>query len=159
VARPAYRFAEPRSTVLIRRSILAVILVLMPLFAVSSYRAYVQIKSLDLAVPDSVLRDGGRVDAHVVSWGRTFVQLRIELIQGSRVDTLAVKEVPRNWDPVFDFRLRRDSLSVTLTPGDLARFEPGPALVRAAARGSMQWLREPPPQVRERAVVIAGATR
>jgi hypothetical protein len=159
LARPAYRFAEPRSTVLIRRSILAILLVLMPLFAISSYRAYVQIKSFDLAVPDSLLRDGGRIDAHVVSWARTFVQLRIELIQGHRVDTLAIKEVPRNWDPVFDFRPRRDSLTVTLTPQMLERFQPGPALVRAAARGSMQWLREPPPQVRERAVLIAGAAR
>jgi hypothetical protein len=159
VARPAYPFAEPTSTVLIRRGILAVLLVLMPLFAMSSYRAYVQIKSFDLAVPDTVLGEGGRVDAHVVSWARTFVQLRIELIQGARVDTLAIKEVPRNWDPVFDFRPRRDSLTVTLTPQVLARFQPGPALVRAAARGSMQWLREPPPQVRERVVVITGAAR
>jgi hypothetical protein len=136
-----------------------VLLVLMPLFAMSSYRAYVQIKSFDLAVPDTVLGDGGRIDTHVVSWGRTFVQLRIELIQGPRVDTLAVKEVPRNWDPVFDFRPSQDSLTATLTPRVLARFQPGPALVRAAARGSMQWLREPPPQVRERSVLIAGPAR
>jgi hypothetical protein len=97
---------------------------------------------------------GATVRANVESWGRTFVELRIELIQGERAETLALKEVPRNWDPVFDFRPRRDSLVAVLSPERLARFEPGAALVRVTARGSKQWLREPPPQVRERGVVI-----
>jgi hypothetical protein len=149
-----YRFGEPRSTILIKRTLLAAILVLFPFFAMSSYRAWVQIKSLALAAPDSVLRGGATVQATVESWGRTFVELRIELMQGERAETLAIKEVPRNWDPVFDFRFRRDSLVVEFTPERLAHFEAGPALVRATARGSMQWLREPPPQARERAVVI-----
>jgi hypothetical protein len=148
------RFGEPRSTILIKRAILAVILVLLPFFAMSSYRAWVQIKSLALLLPDSVLRDGATVQANVESWGRTFVELRIELIQGQRAETLAIKEVPRNGDPVFDVRSRRDSLVVTVAREGLARFKAGPALVRATARGSMQWLREPPPQVRARAVVI-----
>lgn len=159
MSRDAYPFAEPTSTKLIRRGILTVILVLMPLFAASSYRAWVQIKRLDLVVPDTVLRDGATLHAHVVSWGRTFVELRVELIQNQRADTLAIKEVPKNGDPVFDFRPRRDSLVVALTAARLAGFQPGPALVRVTARGSMQWLREPPPHVRERAVVIAGAAR
>lgn len=151
---PAYRFGEPRSTIRIKRAILIVILVLMPLFAMSSYRAYVQIKNLELHVSGAVLRDGAMLQAKVESWARTFVELRVELIQGQRAETLAIKEVPRNRDPVFDPRPRRDSLVVVLSPERLAHFEPGRALVRATARGSMQWLREPPPQVRERAVTI-----
>ncbi len=154
---PTYRFGEPRSTILIKRAILLVILVLLPFFAMSSYRAYVQIKGLDLVVPDSALHDGVVVLAKVESWARTYVELRIELIQGERAETLAIKEVPRNWDPVFDPRPKRDSLTVALTSRRMARFQPGPALVRATARGSMQWLREPPPRVLERAVVIPRA--
>lgn len=154
-----FRYGEPRSTVLIKRAILIVILVLLPPFAMSSYRAYVQIRDLELQVPDSVLRDGATVRANVESWARTFVEVRIELLQGAHAETLAIKEVPRNWDPVFDPRPRKDSLTAAMSAERLARFEPGPGLVRATARGSMQWLREPPPMVRERAVIIERAPR
>ena len=37
----------------------------------------------------------------------------------------------------------------------LERFRPGPATLRATGLGSSQWLRVPPPEVRERYVEIA----
>jgi hypothetical protein len=36
----------------------------------------------------------------------------------------------------------------------LARFEPGTATLRATAVGRPQWLRVPPPTVREQPVII-----
>jgi hypothetical protein len=43
---------------------------------------------------------------------------------------------------------------VVLAPEQLARFLSGPATVRATATGRRQWLRLPPPTVREAAVDI-----
>ena len=45
-------------------------------------------------------------------------------------------------------------MAVVVTPELLGRFEPGAALVRATAHGRSQWLRTPPPEVREVAIEI-----
>jgi hypothetical protein len=65
-----------------------------------------------------------------------------------------VRQVPKNRDAATDPRPRRDSLAVVLTPELLEGFRVGPVLVRAVARGRPQWLREPPPTVREAALKI-----
>ena len=122
--------------------------------AIASYRAFVQVRRLDLDVKEVSLRAGSRVEATVVSSGRVPVTLRIELVQGTRAETLAVRVVPNSADPFFDPRTVRGALSTTVTTELLARFSPGPALIRATARGRPQWMREPPPLVRQAAVVI-----
>ena len=55
----------------------------------------------------------------------------------------------RAWGQIKDL-----SLSVTLTPAMLSEFDPGPATLRASAVGRPQWLRVPPPSIREQAVSI-----
>jgi hypothetical protein len=67
---------------------------------------------------------------------------------------LAVQQVRGNDWASFDPRPRRASQRVLLTPEQLARFPDGPATVRATATGRPQWLRLPPPTVREAAVEI-----
>ena len=140
---------ESRSSRILRRAVLLFIAVHIPLAIVSGYRAIVQVKSLELTATERTLRDGTTVRADVVSSARVHVTLRIEMIQGARVDTLDTTLVPKNRDAAYDPRSRRASLSVVLTPATLSRFQPGPVILRAIARGRPQWLREPPPTVRE----------
>jgi hypothetical protein len=120
----------------------------------SGWRAWVQVRSLELHADSPVLSGGSIVQARVVTSGRTFVDLRLELVQGTHAETLAVRQVPKNRDAATDPRSRRDSLAVVVTPDVLERFREGPVLVRAVARGRSQWLREPPSAVRELALTI-----
>ncbi len=151
----AGRFSETsRRVVLMRRAALALLAVPVALGVLSGWRAWVQVRSLELAADSPVLRGGSIVQARVVTSGRTFVDLRLELVQGTHAETLAVRQVPKNRDAATDPRSRRDSLAVVLTPELLGRFRVGPVLVRAVARGRPQWLREPPPTVREVALEI-----
>lgn len=55
---------------------------------------------------------------------------------------------------VYSVDVIRGSQIVSVTPEMLARFATGPATLRAAATGRAQWLRTPPPKMREIPVVI-----
>jgi hypothetical protein len=117
----------------------------------SGYRAWVQVYRLDL-VSAPVLRAGSVVRANVVTSGRAYAELRIELVQGAQVETLATRQVPANRDAPTDPRPQRATLAAGLPPQIAARFAPGAAVLRATATGRSQWLRTPPPTVREIAV-------
>ena len=93
--------------------------------------------------------------SELVSWARTESDARIELVQGERVEMLGEVYVSRNHEPVFDPRPRHGSVVVTLTPEMLAGFDAGAATLRASAVGRPQWLRVPPPTIREQPVTIA----
>jgi hypothetical protein len=147
-------FRDPPSIAVVKRMALAVVLAHATLASISAYRAWVQIRSLDLRVSRAVLGPGTAVDAQVVSWARTWVSVRVELVQDGRVSTLARVRVPPNHEGVYDPRWRRASLRVGFTAARLEPFHPGPALVRATALGGPQWLRTPPPRVREVGVQI-----
>ena len=75
--------------------------------------------------------------------------VRLELIQGLHSEVLGSVRVWKSGDGFYDPRPRKGSLAVALTSEQLGRFRSGPALVRATARGRSQWLRVPPPEVRE----------
>jgi hypothetical protein len=138
----------------LRWIILPLLTVHVALATFSGYRAIWQIWRFDLHVSDAVLRPGVTVGFDLVSTGRVEADAQVELIQGSVAETLAVKFLPRNANASYDPRPQRGVASVVLTPPQLAAFKPGPALVRATAYGSMQWLRTPPPTVREQRVTI-----
>jgi hypothetical protein len=114
----------------------------------SSYRAWVQVRSLELIVPGEQVRSGDTIRVHTVSWGRTYVDVDLLLIQGSRTDTLAFHEIPKNYNASIDPRWRRDSILVVVTDSLLLPFYRGRATLRATAIGGPQWLRTPPPLVR-----------
>src|SRR5215471_20880334 len=135
--------------------------IIVPLVAVhvvlatfSGYRAIWQIYRLDLRVESAVLRPGTTIGFEVVSTGRVEADAVLEIIQGTVAETLAVRWLPRNQNASYDPRPKRASASVVLTRAKLAAFNPGLAFVRATANGGMQWLRTPPPTVRERRVEI-----
>lgn len=120
----------------------------------SSYRAWVQVRSVTLRVPDYELRSDGVVEVDAVSWARTYVTVRLMLVQGTHAETLAVHRIPSNHQASLDPRTRTAHLLIPLTAERLARYRPGEAVLRATAIGGPQWLRTPPPKVDERRVVI-----
>ena len=148
-------FQESRGYRLAKRAVLAFILVQLPIGALSSYRAWVQIKGLTLSTTSTTLAPGVVVRSELVSWARTESDARIEIVQGDHVEMLGEVYVSRNHEPVFDPRPRHGSVVVTLTPAMLASFDAGPATLRASAVGRPQWLRVPPPTIREQPVTIA----
>jgi len=148
-------FEESRASRLGKRTVLWFILLQLPIGALSSYRAWVQIKDLTLSTTSSTLASGVVVRSELVSWARTESDARIELVQGDRVEMLGEVYVSRNHEPVFDPRPRHGSVVVTLTPEMLAGFDAGAATLRASAVGRPQWLRVPPPTIREQPVTIA----
>ena len=148
-------FEESRGYRLAKRAVLWFILVQLPIGALSSYRAWVQIKELTLSTTSSTLASGVVVRSELVSWARTESDARIELVQGSKVVMLGEVYVRRNHEPVFDPRPQHGSVVVTISPDMLAAFQPGPATLHASAVGRPQWMRVPPPTFRDQAVTIA----
>jgi hypothetical protein len=148
-------FEESPGARLAKRVVLATILIQLPIGALSSYRAWVQIKDLTLATTSTVLKPGVVVRSDLVSWARTESDARIELVQGAHVAMLGEVYLPRNHEPVFDPRPQRGSVVVTISSAQLTDFQSGPATLRASALGRPQWLRVPPPTIREQAVTIA----
>jgi hypothetical protein len=145
---------ESRPLVLLRRATLAFLALCSVTALASGHRAYFQVRGLELRVDAPVLRAGSVVETEVVSSGRTHVDVRVELVQGPRAETLAAQSVRGNEWGSIDPRTRRASQRVVLTPEVLSRFREGAAVLRATATGRPQWTRLPPPTVRETAVEI-----
>jgi hypothetical protein len=145
---------ESRPLALLRRAALAFLALCSVTALASGYRAYFQVRGLELRVDAPVLRAGAAVEMEMVSSGRTHVDVRVELIQGTHAETLTAQTVPGNEWGSIDPRTRHGIQKVTLTPEVLSRFREGAAVLRATATGRPQWMRLPPPTVRETAVEI-----
>ena len=145
---------EARPIVWMKRVFVFVIVALLVIGAVSSHRAYFQVRSLELNAPHS-LSAGAVVEAAVVSSGRTTVDVDVDLIQGTHTERLFTFRVRGNELGFFDPRTRHGSQSVTLTAEMLAKFQPGAARLRSVATGREQWTRLPPPTVRELDVEVS----
>jgi hypothetical protein len=150
---------DPPSMVVLRWITMPLLAVFAVLASISGYRAIVQVYSVDVDVPAQPLTTGSVVSTRVASSGRVHVTLRLELVQGARAETLAAKLIPSNRTASLDPRTRHGSISVVLTPETLARLEPGSATIRATGLGRSQWLRTPPPVVREVPVVVSATAR
>jgi hypothetical protein len=120
----------------------------------AGYRAWFQMKSLQLQSTDSILRPGSTVETTVVSYARVPINVRLELVQGNHSETLAVYQVPKNSWAFLDPRTQQASQTAVLTGDVLSRFETDKAVVRATATGRPQLTRLPPPLVREVVVEI-----
>lgn len=77
------------------------------------------------------------------------VDVEVDLIQGTHSERLFRLHVPGNELGFFDPRAQHASESFTLTREALSRFQPGGARLRSVATGRPQWMRLPPPTVRE----------
>lgn len=145
---------QARPIALLKKAILTLLALCFVTALVSGYRAYYQVRSLELELAGPVLRNGSVIQIAVAGSGRTTIDVQLELIQGAQSETLMVLRVPGNEWASFDPRPRRASQKVVLTPELLARFADGEAKVRATATGRRQWTRLPPPTVRESEVEI-----
>jgi len=125
------------------------------LATISGYRAIVQIYRVDLAVSESVLRPGTSISFSYVSSARVPTDAEVELIQGTTKRSLATAELPANVNKSYDPRSKKAARTFALSSDALAGSSPGSAVVRVTAYGNMQWLRTPPPVVKEIPVTIA----
>lgn len=138
-----------RPLVLLRQCASFLISLYLLIGLVSAYRAFYQVKELTIRSAEPTLRNGSVVETRVISFARTHVDVKIELIQGMNSATLAKQTVPGNEWGFFDPRNREGAQSATITTDTLTRFEPGTARLRATAIGRPQWTRLPPPVVKE----------
>lgn len=157
--------------VLLKRLCLVVLSAYLVIGLISAYRAWYQVKSLDLSlqgfgsvyVPKDPRAEGvygvanGSVfEADLVSYARTHIDVRLELVQGTNSETLAFGTLPGNQWGFWDPRTRQRSFKTVLTDEVLNHFQPGTAKLRATAIGRHQWTRLPPPVVREITVELPG---
>jgi hypothetical protein len=126
---------------------------------IAGWRAIFQVRTLEVSASERVLRPGTTVRAHIATSGRTVAHLNVALVQGAHRELLASRFVPSNRDAQSDPRSQHASVAIALTPDLLARFRPGAARLRAVGLGSSQFLRVPPPTVREIAVQVADGGR
>lgn len=147
-------FKDARPIALLKKAVLILLALCFVAAVVSGYRAYYQVRSLELRLTEPTLRNGSVIQVAVTGSGRTTIDVRVELIQGSHSETLAVQQVRGNSWAYFDPRPTRGSQNVVVTTEHLASFQDGAAKVRATATGRPQWTRLPPPTVREAAVEI-----
>ena len=144
---------QGRPIVWLKRGIVFVIVALVSIELVSSYRAYYQVKDLELSAPRT-LSAGSTVNTSVVTSGRTWVDVEVDLIQGAHTERLIALRVRKNNLGFFDPRTQQASESFTLTRETLSRFQPGSARLRSVATGRLKWTILPPPTVREMEVEI-----
>jgi hypothetical protein len=121
----------------------------------SGYRAIWQVHGVEVSASDAALTPGTTVRARIVTSGRTFAHLNVALVQGAHLELLASRLVPASRAAQTDPRSRHASVSIVLTRAVLSRFHAGPARLRAVGLGSSQFLRVPPPEIREIPVQIA----
>ena len=138
---------------ILRRVTIAFLIVHFSLAAVSGYRAIVQVYDVSLELA-SVLQPGSPVTARVATSGRTFVDARLELVQAAHSETLGKIRIQSNDEAFYDPRPKRAVLNTAIPSSVLSRFHRGRATIRAVAEGHSQFLRVPPPEVREATIVL-----
>ncbi|HKO42916.1 MAG TPA: hypothetical protein VJU84_06490 [Pyrinomonadaceae bacterium] len=148
---PAIKTARP--LLLLRKICLGLVAAYLVIGLTAGYRAYHQIKSVDLGTP-ATLRAGTLIETFVVTYGRTFVDVRLELIQEQQTETVSTHRIPNNEWAFMDPRIRRVSNTSVLTEDVIKKFQPGPATLRATATGLPQLGHVPPPMMRELVVEI-----
>jgi hypothetical protein len=120
----------------------------------SGYRAIVQVKSLEIRPIETAIRPGSTITVDAVSWGRTYVDVRLELVQGWHREKIGAQQIGTHAVPSLDPRWQRATLSLAIPPALLNRYHDGDAKIVATATGRSQWMRIPPPTVREARVTI-----
>lgn len=140
--------AVPRWMTFFKRTVIFVVALHLLIGLISSYRAYFQVHSLKITT-GNVLQEGSVIQTEVVTYGRTPVDVRLELIQNGRIVNFHEHHVVANEFGFYDPRTQSDSFTAVITPELLVRLESGAAVLRATAVGRHQWMRLPPPVVRE----------
>jgi murein DD-endopeptidase MepM/ murein hydrolase activator NlpD len=90
------------------------------------------------------------IDVVVEEPRRGLSDIRVEFVQGERVELLAEREFTplEPWE-LWGERTERDELNVEVGSETLKGLQPGPATVRVVAQRARTWLRRPTPATRE----------
>ena len=113
---------EAHSIVLLRRIFKIVVSAYLVIGMISAYRAFYQVRSLDIQSPD-VLQSGSAITTNVVSYARGAVDVRVELVQDDHVGTIATFRVHGNEWALFDPRTQHGSQTTTLTDDVLKQLQ------------------------------------
>ena len=133
----------------VRRAVIAAACVYAVFFSWSIFRRIRQVLRVEVRASSLVLGPGSTVGYDVVTSGEVQNRMRLELVQGTRRVVLHEQRARVGSISALDPRLFRYTPTVTITPGTLAPFEPGPATLRLTAFGGQKLLRTPAPRVRE----------
>ena len=139
---------------ILRRVIIAAAIIHFSLAAASGYRAIVQVYDVTIETPSPTIRAGQPLTVHVSTSGRTYVDVRVDLVQGNHTETIGSTTVDSNDSFFYDPRPKGIAMNVVVPNDILSRFAPGNATVRATAVGRPQWLRTPPPTADEARVTV-----
>ena len=128
--------------VVLRYVILAALAVHVTLATISGYRAWVQVKKIEIHLRGPVIERGSTIQLDVVTSGRVTNEVLLELVQeekivnrmerveGEQAWILARYEVPENENFFYDPRSRHRTFTRIVDSADLARMRDGPGLVR-----------------------------
>lgn len=139
---------EWKGFVILRRTIIAIAIVHFSLAAASGYRAIVQVYDVTIGTSPAI-RPGHSLKVHVSTSGRTYVDVRVDLVQGGHTEKIGTTQVDSNDSFFYDPRAKRIAMSIVIPADILSRFTVGEATIRAEAVGRPQWLRTPPPTIDE----------
>ena len=139
---------DPRWMTFFKRTVIFIVAVHLLVGLIASYRAYFQVHSVNISTSE-VLQEGSLIQTKVVTYGRTPVDVRLEVIQYGDVVSLQEHRVAANEFGFYDPRTQTASFTVVITLELLKRLKSGAAVLRATAVGRHQWMRLPPPVVRE----------
>lgn len=140
---------ESRVVRQVRRAMIAVACIYAVSFWWSIYRRIWQVLRIEARATSLVLVPGSTVGYDVVASGEVRNRIRLELVQGAQSEVLLEQRASVNRVSGLDPRVIRYTPTVTITPGLLARFHPGPATLRVTGFGGQKLLRTPAPRVRE----------
>ncbi len=146
--------SESRPIVFLKKAIVLFAIAFLLLGIISSHRAYYQVRNVDLTIDDLTLRPGSVIGGNVTTSGRTFANVKVELVQGTHVLDLIERLVPANEFGFLDPRTQSISFTIDLSREMLSAFADGPTVIRATVHGRPQWTRVPPPVVKEIPVMI-----
>src|SRR5215204_394405 len=120
---------EARPIAILKKVFVGVVIALLVIGAVSSYRAYVQVKSLQINA-SQILRAGSKVDLSLVSSGRTTVEVNVELIQNSHSQTILTMQLKGNGLGCVGPRTKSAGERGVRRGGQGNEFRPGSAALR-----------------------------
>ncbi len=149
------KWGDSRLFRVFQRVAIIIVLLYAAVGAWSVYRAWVQVRTLEVRVVSDNVRPGIPALVEVVTSGVTLVDVRLDLVQGAHTETLATLRIVPTRQPFFNPRARQGTMMPSFTPEFLAHFQPGPATVRATATGRRRWMLTPGPVVKDVPVVIA----
>ena len=145
---------EARSISLLKTAFRVLVGTYLVIGLIAGYRAYYQVHSLQFDVSEKVIHVGSVVNTRIISYARTPISVRLELIQGGHAEELSRQNVHDNDWAFLDPRPKQALQTTILTADMLGGFQEGPARLRVTALGRPQLSRTPPPVVREQQVEI-----